>query len=140
MMKYIHTLEDLKNSFTGWGDETIPGIPREEAGYSVVITCPEGELYEKQDSNPFPTKRLIVGIHTWPPGKAHGSHHHPSWEQCYYIFEGQAEITVGDEKKIVGPGGSAYMPAKVEHDVVAVGDETMVAAVISCVLDEDELD
>jgi hypothetical protein len=32
------------------------------------------------------------------------------------------------------------MPAKVEHDVVAVGDETMVAAVISCVLDEDELD
>ena len=78
-------------------------------------------------------------IHTWPPGKAHGSHHHSSWEQVYYIFAGQAEITVADEKKIVGPGSSAFMPPNIEHDIVAVGDETLVAAVVTCHLDDDKI-
>lgn len=130
-MKYIHTPEDLK-TFAGFRDRP------EEEGYTFVIVGPH-ELYSyektRKDLNQFPSRRLSVGIHTWPPGKAHGSHHHPSWEQCYYIFAGQAEITVGDEKKIVGPGSSAYIPPKMEHNIVAVGNETLVAIVIACVLD-----
>jgi quercetin dioxygenase-like cupin family protein len=137
-MKYIHTPEDLKGTFTGWGDDTIPGLPHEEEGYSTALAVAE-ELADKVDLNEFTTRRLIVGVHTWPPGKDHGSHHHPRWEQCYYIFAGQAEITVGEEKKIVGPGGSAYMPPGVEHNIMATGDETLVAAVVAVVLDEDEL-
>lgn len=136
-MKYIRTPEDSKGTFTGFGDDTVPGFADEEAGYTVIIAGPD-ELYG-QELNQLSTKRLMIAMHTWPPGKTHGSHHHPSWEQCYYVFAGQAEITVGDEKKIVGPGGSAFMPAQVEHDIVAAGDEPLVAAVIGCVLDDNEV-
>jgi quercetin dioxygenase-like cupin family protein len=134
-MKYIHAQEDLKETFAGFRDRP------EKDGYTVIIAGPQ-ELYSYEKTgkklNQFPTKRLMVAIHTWPPGKPHGGHHHLTWEQCYYVFAGQAEISVGNEKKIVGPGGSAYMPAGMEHDIAAVGDETLVAAVIGCVLDEDE--
>ncbi len=137
-MMYIHTPEDSTGTFTGFGDDTVPGIPDEEEGYTVIIAGPD-KLYGKLGLNQFPTQRLICAIHTWPPGKNHGTHHHPSWEQCYYIIAGQAEITVGNEKRIVGPGSASYMPAKVEHDVAAVGEEMLVAAVIGCVLDMDAL-
>ena len=56
------------------------------------------------------------------------------------MFSGEAAITVGDEKKVVGPGGSAFMPPKVEHDIVAAGNEPLVAAVVTCILDEGEID
>ena len=138
-MKYIHTPEDSTGTFTGFGDDTVPGIPDEEEGYTVIIAGPD-KLYGKLGLNQFPTQRLICAIHTWPPGKNHGTHHHTSWEQCYYIIAGQAEITVGNEKRIVGPGSSSYMPTKVEHDVAAVGEEMLVAAVIGCVLDMDAFD
>jgi quercetin dioxygenase-like cupin family protein len=134
-MKYIHTPEDCDSVF--WGNETD--------GYSEQIAGPQ-EMYRNSKTlkgeplDLFHTQRLIIGIHRWCPGKAHGSHHHDNMEQSYYVFAGQAEITVGDGKKIVGPGSSAYMPLNTEHDIVAVGDETMVAAVIGCVLDEGELE
>lgn len=137
-LKHIQSPEDRTGEFAGFGDDTVPGIPHEEPGHSDVIAGPS-ELYDRLNLNQFPTRRLIFGIHTWPPGKAHGTHHHPSWEQCYYVFAGKAEITVGDEKMVVGPGGAAYMPPRSEHDIIAVGDETLVAAVAGCVLDEDEL-
>ncbi len=127
MMKYIHTPEDSKDIDTKLG-VAIAG-PDQVKMAKVTL----GEL----GFNNFPTQRLIIGTHTWPPGRSHGSHHHPNWEQCYYIMAGQAEITVGDEKRIVGPGSSAYMPANVDHNITAVGDEMMVAFNIGCVLDEN---
>lgn len=134
-MKYIHTPEDVR-SFTGFLHRP------EEPGFTTIISGPS-EVYESHrtgnELNQFPSQRIQLSIHTWPPGKAHGSYHHSSWEQVYYIFAGQAEITVADEKKIVGPGSSAFMPPNIEHDIVAVGDETLVAAVVTCHLDDDKI-
>jgi len=47
---------------------------------------------------------------------------------------------VGDEEKVVGPGSSAFMLPQVEHDIVAVGDEDLVAAVVTCALDDERTD
>ena len=138
-MKYIHTPEDATGEWAGFGDDTIPEVEQEEPGLSAILAGPD-ELYGRMGLNQFPTSRLHLSVHTWPPGKDHGSHHHPSWEQCYYIFAGQAEITVGEETKLVGPGSSAHMPPGAVHNITAVGDETLVAAVATCMLDEDALE
>ncbi len=136
MMKYIRTANDLR-PFSGFLHRP------EQPGFTSIIAGPD-EIYGADktgiDLNQFRTERIQLSIHTWPPGKAHGSHHHKNWEQCYYIFAGQAEVTVGDEKQVVGPGSSAFMPANVEHDIVAVGEEPLVAAVITCILDDDKAD
>ena len=135
-MKYIHTEDDLK-PFAGFVHRP------EEPGYSFII-CGDSETYGRErtgtDLNQLVSRRVSFSLHKWPPGKAHGMHHHKTWEQCYYIFAGQAQITVGDEKMVVGPGGSAYMPPNVDHDIVAVGNETLIAGVITCPLTEDELE
>jgi quercetin dioxygenase-like cupin family protein len=40
---------------------------------------------------------------------------------------------------VAGPGCSAFIPPNVKHDIVAVGDETLVATVATCLLDDDKL-
>ena len=131
-MNHIHTPEDLA-PFAGFLHRPEP------EGFSTIIAGPPG-IYgpEKtgKELNQFPTQRIQLSIHTWPPGKAHGGHSHESWEQCYYIFSGQARIRVGEEDRTVGPGGSAFMPPGVEHDIEAVGEEDLVAAVVTCHLDD----
>ena len=132
-MTYIHTADDGV-PFAGFLHRPEP------EGFTSIIAGPPavyGPDKTGRELNQFPSRRIQLSIHTWPPGKAHGSHHHRSWEQCYYIFSGQAKITVGDEEKVVGPGGSAFMPPRVEHNIVAVGDQQLVAAVVTCVLDDD---
>ena len=134
-MKYIHAPEDFQ-PFAGFLHRP------EKPGFTKIIAGPSeiyGVVKTGSELNQFPCQRIQMSIHTWPPGKAHGSHHHKHWEQLYYIFAGEAEITVGDEKKIVGPGSAAYMPPHVEHDIVAVGDEALVAAVVTCLLDDDKI-
>ena len=135
-MKYIHEAKDLE-PFTGFLHRP------EKPGFTVIVAGPE-EAYGPQRTgkqlNQFASQRLQLSIHTWPPGKAHGSHHHANWEQCYYVFSGQALVTVGDEQRTVGPGGSAFMPPNIEHDIVAVGDETLVAAVATCHVDDDKIE
>ena len=111
-MEYIHTPDDVK-PFAGFLHRPEP------EGMSTIIAGPE-EIYEAhrtgRELNQFRSKRIQLSIHTWPPGKAHGRHSHRYWEQCYYIFAGQALITVGDESTTVGPGSSAFMPPGVNHD------------------------
>ena len=131
-MNHIHTPEDLA-PFAGFLRRPEP------EGFSSIIAGPPG-IYGPdktgKELNQFPTRRIQLSIHTWPPGKAHGSHSHESWEQCYYIFSGQARIRVGDEERTVGAGSSAHMPPGVEHDIEAVGEEELVAAVVTCHLDD----
>ena len=135
-MDYIHTPEDLQ-PFAGFLQRP------EKEGFTTIIAGPDaiyGCAKTGKSLNQFPAQRIQLSIHTWPLGKAHGSHHHAHWEQCYYIFAGQARITVGDEEKVVGPGSSAFMPPQVEHDIAAVGDEDLVAAVVTCALDDERAD
>ena len=134
-MQYIHTPEDLE-PFAGFLHRP------EKEGLTAIIAGPEaiyGPDRIAKPLNQFASERIQLSVHTWPPGKAHGSHHHKNWEQCYYIFSGQARITVGDETSTVGPGSSAFMPPNVEHDIEAVGDEPLVAAVVTCHLDDAKI-
>lgn len=46
---------------------------------------------------------------------------------------------MGDESSTVGPGSSTFMPPGVDHDISAVGTETLVAAVATCLLDDQKI-
>ena len=51
------------------------------------------------------------------------------------MISGNVRIEVGDEKRVVGPGGSAYIPAGVTHGFEAVGNERLVMILAGCILD-----
>ncbi|MEX0852660.1 MAG: cupin domain-containing protein [Bauldia sp.] len=74
-------------------------------------------------SNPPSTgaRYLTVIDVTLAPGKGHNFHKHPDQEEVIYVVAGRVEQWVDREKRILGPGDSAYIPADVVHASFNVG-------------------
>lgn len=60
------------------------------------------------------------------PGRSHPFHSHPTREEMIYILSGKAEQWVGKQKKILGPGDTAFIPMGEVHGTWNVGDEMLV--------------
>jgi quercetin dioxygenase-like cupin family protein len=65
------------------------------------------------------------------PGMRLGAHT-DSAEEVLVVLAGEVEVVVGDERRRVGAGGLAVVPAEVPHDVIGAGPGTArVAGVFS---------
>jgi quercetin dioxygenase-like cupin family protein len=88
-------------------------------------------------SNPPSTgaKALTVIDVSLAPGKGHDFHRHPDQEEVLYIVAGQVEQWVDREKRTLGPGDSAFVPADMVHASFNVGrtDARIVAILGPCV-------
>ena len=75
-------------------------------------------------SNPPATgaKDLTVINVSLAPGKGHDFHKHPDQEEVIYVVAGRVEHWVDREKRILGPGDSAFLPADTVHASFNVGD------------------
>jgi (S)-ureidoglycine aminohydrolase len=94
---------------------------------SKVYSFPNAKI-EKNSSGE--KRQLIDGetthlenfeIHTTmlEPGKApHGSQVHADSEEIIFVKEGQVEITINDESKILGPGSIALIMPDDEHGII----------------------
>ena len=84
-------------------------------------------------SNPPSTgaKDLTVINVTLAPGKGHDFHKHPDQEEVIYVVAGRVEQWVDREKRILGPGDSAFLPAGTVHASFNVGDgEANIVAIL----------
>ena len=65
------------------------------------------------------------------PGKGHDFHKHPDQEEVLYIIAGKVEQWVDREKRILGPGDSAFVPADMVHASFNIGDgEARIIAIL----------
>jgi uncharacterized cupin superfamily protein len=46
-----------------------------------------------------------------PPGYESRGHHHERQEELYIVLRGQIEMRLGDERRVLGPGGLARVDA-----------------------------
>ena len=71
------------------------------------------------------------------PGKGHNFHKHPDQEEVLLIVAGRVEQWVDREKRILGPGDSAFVPKGVVHASFNAGSgEARIAAILGpCVGD-----
>jgi quercetin dioxygenase-like cupin family protein len=114
------------------------------AGRFVVRTEVEPELLDwgqlRWLSNPPVTgaKDLTVIAVTLAPGKGHDFHHHPDQEEVIYVVAGEVEQWVDREKRVLGPGDSAFLPAGTVHASFNVGqiEASIVAILGPCVGDK----
>ena len=60
------------------------------------------------------------------PGRSHPFHSHPTREELIYVISGKAEQWVGKQKKVLGPGDTAFIPMGEIHGTWNVGDEMLV--------------
>ena len=98
------------------------------AGKFVIAGDVEPEVLEwgqlRWLSNPPSTgaKDLTVINVTLQPGKGHDFHKHPDQEELIYVVAGRVEQWVEREKRVLGPGDSAFLPADTVHASFNVGD------------------
>jgi quercetin dioxygenase-like cupin family protein len=70
------------------------------------------------------TASSAVMVGKLEPGTRGGMHTHTA-EEIAFIHTGTAELVIGGERRRVGRGGMALIPARVPHDVYSVGEETL---------------
>ncbi|MGH7561106.1 MAG: cupin domain-containing protein [Gemmatimonadales bacterium] len=68
---------------------------------------------------------LLVRVRM-PPGQGHAFHRHPGREEIIYVITGRAEQWVERERRILGPGDVAHIPADLVHGTWNAGSETLV--------------
>jgi quercetin dioxygenase-like cupin family protein len=68
-------------------------------------------------SNPASTgaKQLTVLDAALAPGQAHSFHKHPRQEEVMYVVSGKVEQWIDREKRLLGAGDAAFIPAGVVH-------------------------
>jgi uncharacterized cupin superfamily protein len=70
-----------------------------------------------------------------PPGFATPAHHHERQQELYIVLEGEIEITLGGEKRTLGPGGLARVDAGTVRNLRNLSSER--EATYVCVGGED---
>ena len=73
---------------------------------------------------------LFAGLNCFEPGQEHAAHAHQGQEKLYVVLQGQAEIQVGAEKKIVSAGGGAFSPSGVMHSVRNIGNTRLIVLAV----------
>lgn len=84
-------------------------------------------------SNPPSTgaQQLTVIDVTLSPGKGHDFHKHPDQEEVIYVVAGEVEQWVDRDRRTLGPGDCAFIPADVVHASFNVGAvEAKVVAIL----------
>ena len=74
------------------------------------------------DRKGFTGDSATVALHRLMPGHEPRPHSHPN-EQIAYIMSGTIRFFVGEEERLVGPGGLIVIPPNVTHWGEVVGDE-----------------
>ncbi|SDR60651.1 Cupin domain-containing protein [Rhizobiales bacterium GAS113] len=94
-------------------------------------------------SNPASTgaAQLAIVQGSLIPGKGHNFHKHTHQEELIFVVAGRIEQWIDQEKRLLGPGDSAFMPPGVVHASFNVGDdEAKVIAIFGpCVGDGFEM-
>ncbi len=70
------------------------------------------------------SKTLFLGRQWLRPGEEVVRHTHPV-EEILTFLDGSGEATLGDDRVVVGPGVSLYIPPEAVHGFRNTGDELM---------------
>ena len=58
---------------------------------------------------------MVVIEVNFNPGHGHNFHKHPDQEEVIYVVEGAIEQWLEQEKRLLGPGDSVFIPADIVH-------------------------
>jgi mannose-1-phosphate guanylyltransferase/mannose-6-phosphate isomerase len=110
------------------------GHPR--ADEPAKVCRPWGSYQTMDRGDRFQTKRIIV-----KPGGKLSLQKHQHRSEHWVVVEGIAEVTVGDEVKLLRENESAYIPAGTAHRLANPGDQTLHLIEVQCgsYLGEDDI-
>lgn len=98
-------------------------VNREHA--QIINTAHGSEIRPLIDRTSSGITQCSLAEEILPPGHSVRPHHHRRTEEIYYIVAGQGVITVGKERRDVGPGDAVYIPLEHRHTLENTGAEPM---------------
>ena len=90
---------------------TVPGRM-----VNVEADLPEVELAPGVRSRPLVGEKLLASFVRYEPNSVAPMHAHQE-EQVFVVLEGELEMTLGGEVRLMKAGDAALIPAWVEHSV-----------------------
>jgi quercetin dioxygenase-like cupin family protein len=108
----VYTIENCVNTFA------MEKTEKTKVGYQYWFA-------DKDFADGKTLKMSVVG----PYSATHPPHAHQE-DEFFFVLEGEAECSLGGQKKVVGPYTSFYCPSNVEHGIRNVGDKELKYLVI----------
>jgi mannose-6-phosphate isomerase-like protein (cupin superfamily) len=71
-----------------------------------------------------------VNAIVYPPGMEGFLHYHDEQDELYFVHSGTARFEVGDEERVLGPGGLCHVTSTTPRRVSNVGEDDLVLVVI----------
>ncbi|MFC1491602.1 cupin domain-containing protein [Nitrospinota bacterium] len=78
-----------------------------------------------------PGELMKAAVVTYQEGEGPLPHFHPNEEQYMIMLEGEMNMILGEEQRIIGRGDLIHVPRNTRHGVIAVGGEAVFFAVKS---------
>lgn len=78
----------------------------------------------------FDASRLLLDQYCLLPGQAQQPHRHADVDKAYLVLEGEALVTIGEERELVPAGCAVLAPAGVSHGVANESDSKLVLLVL----------
>lgn len=66
----------------------------------------------------------------YPPGSEGIFHYHDTQDELYFVHSGTAKFVVGDEERILGPGGLCHVESTTPRAVSNAGDDDLVLLIV----------
>src|SRR5690349_1827103 len=81
---------------------------------NIAADLPEVELAPGVRARPLVGDNLLASFVRWDPNSVAPKHAHQE-EQVFIVLEGELEMTLGGEVRLMKSGDAALIPAWVEH-------------------------
>ena len=65
------------------------------------------------------------------PGEGNRMHHHPDWDEWWYIVEGLWDWNIEGAKKSIRPGDIVFINRNRKHQITAVGEKVAIRLAVS---------
>jgi quercetin dioxygenase-like cupin family protein len=78
----------------------------------------------------FQTEHMFCDLYCLEPGQAQKPHAHAGATKFYYVLEGRAVATLGDESRELGPGQLAWSAPGENHGIANPGPARCVLLVV----------
>ena len=65
------------------------------------------------------------------PGEGNREHHHPEWDEWWYIIKGQWEWLIEGNTKVITEGDVVFIERNRKHRITAIGDSPAIRLAVS---------
>jgi mannose-6-phosphate isomerase-like protein (cupin superfamily) len=71
-----------------------------------------------------------VNVVVYPPGMEGFAHYHDEQDELYFVHAGTARFEVGEEVRVLGPGGICHVESTTPRKVSNAGEDDLVLLVV----------